>query len=87
MFDLRSSSITAFVALLIAFVTASSQDVPGIIYLDRPKNNEAEQYLLSWPALQECISRLQAQDSLGAEKWTDHARVMRHARPRLKERR
>jgi len=67
MFDINSSSITAFVVLLIAFATASSQDVQGIIYLDQPKNIEAEQYHLSWPVLQECVSMLQAHDSLGAE--------------------
>ncbi len=67
MFDINSSSIAAFVVLLIAFATASSQDVQGVVYLDQPKNIEAEQYLLSWPALQECVSKLQARDSLGAE--------------------
>jgi tetratricopeptide (TPR) repeat protein len=64
---INSSSITTFVVLLIAFAPASSQDVRGIIYLDQPKNIEVEQYLLSWPALQECVSKLQARDSLGAE--------------------
>jgi tetratricopeptide (TPR) repeat protein len=67
MFDINSSSITAFVLLLIAFASASSQDVQGIIYLDQPKNIDTEQYLQSWPALQACLSKVQAHDSLGAE--------------------
>ena len=67
MFHINTSPMPSFALLLIAFATASSQDVQGIIYLDQPKNIEVEQYLLSWPALQECVSKLQDRDSLGAE--------------------
>lgn len=67
MFHIGRSVITACVMLSITFHTVSSQEVQGIIYLDQPKNIEVEQYLLSWPALQECVSKLQARDSLGAE--------------------
>ena len=67
MFGFNLSPIIAFVVLLIAFGTASSQDVQGIIYLDQPKDIEVEQYLSSWPDLQECVLRLQSHDTLGAE--------------------
>jgi len=45
MFNMNKSSIATFVALLTLFHTASSQDVPGVFYLDQPKDIDMGLYL------------------------------------------
>lgn len=66
-FSINISSFAAFVLLLLKFDTASSQDIQGVTYLDQPKDIEMELYRSSWPALEDCISKLQSHDTLGAE--------------------
>jgi tetratricopeptide (TPR) repeat protein len=67
MFNLNISSIATLLALLTFHRPALSQDVPGVIYIDQPKDIDSGLYLSAWPSLRECISKLQSRDTVAAQ--------------------